>query len=195
MRGSRYDSIKPLLEIQEGIRSVTWTESFPTPTWKDFSTFRHNYRLHENLAVQQGRHIGVEVSLEPWLTVPDPIQIGVAVIARSTRYRNSQFPWRKILEAYPERVFVGLKQEHQDFQNNFGEITYRETKDLLELARVIAGASIVVSNQTCCWWISAGLGIKTLQETYCLDQNSVIDRPNLFYSRTVQEINALLDNL
>jgi hypothetical protein len=194
LRGDRFDALAPLLQSQPYVSEVTWTDAIPKTT-HDFSTFRHNYRVHENLAVQQARHIGVEISLEPWLSVPNPIETGVAVIARSSRYHNSQFPWRKILNAYSDKIFVGLQQEWKEFQATFGEIPYHETKDLLELARVIAGASVVVSNQTCAWWIAVGLGVTTIQESFLSDLNSVIERPNLVYSRNPSEINLLLDNL
>jgi len=193
MRGTRFDAIKPLLEIQPYIERAIWTETFPKGA-RDFSTFREKYRVHENLAIQQARHIGVEISLDPWLTIDQTIS-GGAIIARTSRYRNSLFPWRKILSHFPDRAFVGSPQEHKDFESLYGEIGFLPTKDLLELARVIAGAQIIVCNQSCPFWIAAGLGIPIIQETFWADMNSVIERPNCRYTRNVSELNSLLDSL
>lgn len=197
MRGDRFSSIKPLLEAQAYISSVTWTEGLPTPTWLDFSEFRRAYRYHENLGLQQARHIGLEsCSFDPWLTLPvEPSFRAETVICRTTRYRNSQFPWRRILSRFQDRVFVGLPQEHAEFVSQYGEIGFHHCKDLLELAQVIAGANMVVSNQTCAWWIAAGLGRPAIQETFLADMNSIIERPNLTYSRNSEEINHLIDTL
>lgn len=193
MRGERFNSLKPLLTLQPYIGSVEWTETFPKGT-KPFYSFRDHYKIHENLAIQQARHIGVEISLEPWLTVPDPIKQEV-VIARSPRYHNPQFPWRKVMASFTKKIFVGLRSEHEAFQESFGEIEYYPTKDILELARVICGASIVISNQTCAWWLAAGLGVRCIQETYLLDMNSCVERHGLTYTRNASEINSLIDSL
>ena len=192
MRGSRFLAIKPLLEVQPYIESVAWTEALPAYNWKDFSSFRNRYQPHRNLAVQQAEAIGVQISLDPWLTIPNPTQHNRPVIARTHRYHNSLFPWRKLLSVFTSPIFVGLPNEHKTFTDSYSDAEFVETKDMLELARVIAGASIVLSNQTAAWWIAAGIGKPTIQESYLTDLNSVIERPNLFYSRSASEINDLL---
>lgn len=190
MRGERFEAIKPLLEAQPYITKVEWSDH-ETDITHDFSTFRTHYRLHESLAHQQARHIGVEIDLNPWLSV-DASKHDRVVIARSLRYRNGLFPWRKLLERFTDRIFVGLPVEHREFESSFGEIEYVPTPNLLDLAKIISGAKLLISNQTAAWWIGAGLGIRTIQETYLKDTNSIIERPNLSYSRTISEINELL---
>lgn len=71
------------------------------------------------------------------------------------------------------------------------KIEYVQTKTLLHLAEIIAGASLVISNQTCSWWIAAGLGVPIIQESWAHDSNSVIERPDCKYSRNEEEIRAL----
>ena len=194
MFGTRFEAIRPFLEAQPYIKSCEWT--WGCKITHDFSGFRSNYQLHGNLAVQQANHIGVTIEPGcPWLSVPSPNRVAAAVIARSSRYHNPLFPWRKILSSYPDKVFVGTLAEHKEFAASYGEIAYYETKDLLELARVIAGAEQVIVNQTCAWWLSAGLGVPTIQETMQRDQNSIIERQGLRYTRDIGEVNTLLNSL
>lgn len=195
MYGARFDAIRPLLEAQPYIKSCEWTWNSMAIKY-DFSTFREQYQLHGNLAEQQARHVGVKIDLgSPWLSVSSPIPHGVAVIARSPRYHNPIFPWRRILSAFPERIFVGLPMEHKAFESSFGSIPFYPTKDLLELARVLAGARQVISNQTCAFWISVGLGQATIQETMSRDMNSIVERSNCRYTRDVSEVNSLIASL
>lgn len=190
MRGPRFEAIKPLLESQPYIHSVQWSDH-PRNITHDFSSFRSAYSLHGNLAEQQARHVGAQIKLHPWLQVETKVNNKI-VMARSLRYRNGLFPWRKLVERYKNKIFVGLPIEHREFENCFGEIEFVPTSDLLELAKIIADCKCLISNQTAAWWIGAGLGVPVVQETYLKDMNSIIERPNLTYSRTISEINELL---
>ena len=194
MRGYRFDAIQPLLTHQHYINSCEWTEK-TDGFGKDFSTFRSRYQLHGNLAEQQARHIGVQVStIEPWLKVIPSYHDNV-VIARTSRYHNPMFPWRKIVERFKNKIFVGSVVEHKDFQSQFGKIEFQPTQNLLELAQVIAGCKMLVSNQSCPFWIAAGLGMPLIQETYLSDMNSIVLRSNCSYTRNAREINDLLGAL
>lgn len=193
MFGQRFDAIKPLLEQQHYVNSVVWSDDFRNTT--DFSQFRTRYRVHHSLAKLQADFVGAKIdATKPWLKVI-PSYHNRTVIARTNRYHNSIFPWRRIMDAVTNPIFVGLPVEHRAFESYFGTIEYQPTSNLLELAQVIAGAKQVVSNQTCAWWIAAGLGIPTIQESFLNDLNSVIERPNLKYTRDIKEVNELIDSL
>lgn len=106
-------------------------------------------------------------------------------MARSSRYHNPYFPIFKLLERFPDLLFVGLPEEHKAFQQMFSPrkpIQYRPTKDLLELAGLIAGCKCLLSNQTAAWWIGAGLGVPLIQETWPGGPNSIIERKNAKYT-------------
>lgn len=179
MKGTRFDAIKPLLECQPYVHSVSWGEFEHGMT--NLSNFRTDHRYGENLISWQARHIGVAVSEEPWLTV-ERIQHGRPVVSRSLRYPGS-FDWKRALQTHGRNaLFVGLKEEHEVFQKNFGRIEWRPTRDLLELAQVIAGGTLLIANQSCPFWIGAGLGVPIMQETFHGDPNSIIRRPNCVYS-------------
>lgn len=183
MKGKRFDAIKPLLEAQPYIESVTWSDTVPAVDF-DFSTFRHDHILGENLAEWQARHFGVEISLEPWLTVPNLFRemSDRIIVARTARYQNWQFPWRRIVQEHGERIlFVGMPNEHAAFCKINGKVDHLPTADLLEVAQVIAGSSMLIANQTAACWVGLGLGHPLVQEQSPVTRDSVIERPNAQY--------------
>lgn len=179
LAGVRFEALAPLLLAQSYIHSVSWGE--PPSGCVDFSGFRLCPHDGMNLAYWQAKYAGAVVSMEPWLMV-DPIKHGRPVIARSSRYHNMEFPWRKILPMLVDPVFVGLPDEHKEFCSEFGwQVERHHTATLLETARFIAGARVFVGNQSAPFWIAAALGVKTVQETYHLALNSIIHRPGMSY--------------
>ncbi len=183
MRGARFEALKPLLEAQPYIRECAWSESM-IDGCHDFSTFRHDFRPDENLADWQARHFSVEISHDPWLScVRSPKSIGRTVVARSLRYQNRDFPWKSLISKHRNEIlFVGLPEEHRSFQISNGAIVeYCPTTNLLELAEVINGADRFIGNQSCPFWIAAGLGVPLIQEVWPQGPNSIIKRKNARY--------------
>lgn len=191
MKGARFESLKPLLELQPYVRSVKWVDSVNGAT-HNLSDFRSQHRRGDCLAISQARFLGVEASLDPWLTVGAP-RNGLVLFARSQRYHNPNFPWFQLIRKYPEALFVGLRSEYEDFMSEFGgqglhdksfrnRTSYQPTDDLLDLARIISGCDLFIGNQSCPFWIAAGLGVPIIQETWYHDPNSIIERPNAVYT-------------
>lgn len=102
-----------------------------------------------------------------WLTAdPSPVSRGAVVINRTSRYQNPHFPWAEILEHYGSRIiFVGTAKEHLAFCDHYGKVNYVETPDLWELARIIAGSSLFIGNQSSANAIAEGLKHHSIQET------------------------------
>lgn len=183
LRGARFESIKPLLLQQPYIHGLEWNPE-PQGVTHDFSTFRHNEIRGENLARWQARHFGLSVSLAPWLTVtPSTKAQGRVVVANSGRCRNPLFPWTRLLRFhYPNSLFVGLPDEHEDFRYRTSTRTeFLPTANLLELAEVIAGCQLFIGNQSCPFWIAAALGVPLIQEVWPQGPNSMVERPNAQY--------------
>jgi len=183
MKGKRYEALRPLLAAQPYVASVAWTDDWSEIT-HDFSTFRGSgLRQGESLAHWQARHIGTDISTEPWLSVrPSKVAYGRTVIARSPRYHNTARCWQKVVSRFKDALFVGLPEEHKALQGFTGsKIDYAPTNDLLEMAQIIAGASLFIGNQSSPWWIACGLGVPTIQESWPYGLNSMIDRPNCRY--------------
>lgn len=183
MEGKRFEVIRPLLAAQPYITGVRWSKNFEGVT-HDFSDFRHDHILGESLLEWQARHFGVAASTEPWLSGITPRQDmkGRIVVARTSRYWNWQFPWPTIVKAHRDRiVFIGLPDEHKEFQTLVGPVEYLPTADMLEVAEVIAGSDILISNQTAAGWVGLGLGHPLIQEQSPVTRDSMIPRENAQY--------------
>lgn len=181
LKGARFESIKPLLEAQPYIGRVEWQDT-PQECTHDFSGFRVNQQYGENLLDWQGRFMGVTPSHDPWLTcIRSGKSLGRTVIARSQRYHNPGFPWHVVLHKHRNCLFVGLESEHFEFCRTVGRVEFMPTNNLLELAEVIAGANLFVGNQSCPYWVAAGLGVPIIQESWPHSPNSQVHRPNAKY--------------
>jgi hypothetical protein len=181
MKGARFEAIKPLLEAQPYIGSVKWEDS-PQEFTHDFRDFRQQEQYGESLLEWQARYLGVTASTDPWLTARrSEKSIGRAVVSRSLRYRNPGFPWNVALHKHKEVIFVGLREEYEDFIKTCGRAEYVPTNDLLEVAELINGADIFIGNQSCPFWIAAGLGQRLIQEGWPQQPNSQVKRPNARY--------------
>ncbi len=102
----------------------------------------------------------------PWLTVPKKTtpQSVSYVINRTQRWLPStnSYLWNQWREqGVPETsVFVGLPEEHRAFEASTGwKIEYLPTKNMLELAQVIAGAEQFIGNQSVALSLAIGLGV------------------------------------
>jgi hypothetical protein len=120
----------------------------------------------------------------PWLKVDRPERVDgrSVVFARSPRYRNPAFPWRRIWEAYGARaVFLGLPDEHRAFEREVGAVPHLRTADLMEAARIIAGAELFVGNQSALYAVAEGLKARTIQETCPGQPNCIFPRPGALH--------------
>lgn len=181
MRGSRFEAIKPILEAQPYIGSVTWQE-VPKGITHDLTNFRSIWAPGCTLLELQSKYLGVTVSDAPWLwAMRSPKSLGRTVFARSPRYQNPQFPWNALAQKHRNALFVGSEGEYEAFRGLVGNIEFCPTPDLLTLAEIIAGCSLFVGNQSCPFWIAVGLGVPLIQETWPHDPNSIVKRPNARY--------------
>jgi hypothetical protein len=157
-------SLRPLLDCQPYIKSVEFAD-FPVGVALD-AWRRQRWPKIYSLADRALDLVGAAHAERdrPWLVV-EPNRVARVVFARSPRYHNPRFPWRRVVERYGrEAVFVGFPDEHAAFVREFGDVPYFPTKDYLELARVLAGSELVVVNQTSTFWVAMGLGCRIVQE-------------------------------
>lgn len=179
---SRFNLIKSLLDLQPYILSVEWQDE-PTGITHDLSLFRTK-RLYSSLAHWQAEYLGIpDLNTSPWLFVDSNSHERI-IVSRSTRYHNSRFPWETVIQKLGNKLlFVGLPEEHLAFETEWRtKIDYTPTDNLLDVASLIAGAPLGFYNQSCPFWIAIGLGKKLVQESYEQEPNSVIPRPNAYYS-------------
>ena len=160
MKGAKYEALRPLLEAQPYIHSIRYEEN-PKDVTHDGTGFRKFHNNGEDIVVIQARNLKVPPpGYRKWIHVtPDPRTAGRIVVARSPRYRNYNFPWRKIARRYGSKLsFVGIVQEYEAFVRETGvKVEWLPTRDLLDVARAIEGADFFFGNQSSPFWVAAGL--------------------------------------
>ena len=178
----KWGGLDLLLKQQPYINDVReWRREMVTINLNDFRA-----KLFKAIRVGQSKdkslvdwHIeahGLPLSLKDsaWLTVAEPIKAARVVFNRTGPgrephhvYHNLMFPWHRVWQKYhQDAVFIGSKLEYDVFRNTCGEVPYYPTSNLLEAARVIAGADLFVGNQSCCFWIAEGMKKKLVLEVW-----------------------------
>jgi hypothetical protein len=193
---SDYKWLAPLLESQDYVKNVSpWNgetidydlDEFRGTVGQSFTgnfletyfkTFKIDYKIDDVLA--------------PWLTVA-PKMVAPLVVTRTFRWRSDKTStiktWLTLIrdnKLADNAVFIGLPHEHDDFQKLFNvKIPYYKCRDFLDMAEVIAGCNMFLSNQTFAYGIAQGLGKSTVLETLTfrpLQQNECFfPRTGCFY--------------
>ena len=196
LRGARYEWLKPLLEAQPYLKSVTWEEE-PENIDVSFTTFRDIYQPHHSLAWTQAKYVGLDLTdVSPWLFV-DP-QKGLEdkiIIHRSHRYQNPAMPWKLIKQKFGDRLLcVGLPEERSALEAEMGgfRLSHLKCPNALELARAIRGSSAFIGNQSSPFWIAVALGGKVVQETWPEKPDSIIARSNAIYFQSDVDTDRML---
>lgn len=169
LTAERFRLIQPLLALQGYVEGVEYKNAWQVIP-EGFNNFRHHVGNGVNLAAAHYRAMGLPVpaKIAPWLVVDRVEHEADVVFSRSPRWTNPHRAaiWRKLYRAYGQRaVFVGLPEEWQEFEATVGKVRYVPTADLLEAARVIAGAKLFCGNQSCPLAIAIGLGQRCVVET------------------------------
>lgn len=163
---NRLHLIQPLLESQPYIKSVKPHDGEPVH-W-DASDFRKYHQWTQSLHQSHLAHYRSQTHLptvtpdfrKPWLSgiKADPRAAGRVVVHRTPRYNNDDFPWRKIFDFYGSRILiVGTPEERGMLTSYAGDAEYVPTADLLEVAQLVAGSSLVIAGQSCVLAIAEGL--------------------------------------
>lgn len=196
MTPERFAAIKPLLKAQEYIDDVKmWNHE---PITHNFANFRSHYRRNLNLSQIQAMYIGTnpEGSLRPWIhAVPKPN--GRVVIHRSPRHQNDLFPWRGLIRHFGKRLlYCGVRFEYEEFARGNGDVEFYETRDLLELAEMIAGSELFVGNQSSPYWVAEGMKHNCILEQSIRVPDSNFDRPGCLrvIGETFHWHGALIEN-
>ena len=189
MTGFKYDSVKPLL-VSQGIE-VELNSNTPSIDY-DVSNWRECYEHHISLTDAQARYLRLvprgtgHLSITgPWLKVDaDPCTRGRVIFNRTPRYRNPGFCWKDALVHFGSRsLFIGTKEEHEEFERLVGKIEHHPTADCLKIANAIEGADFFVGNQSSSFWIAAALRKPLVQEVDLVVTNSIIEYAGAHYPR------------
>ncbi len=147
--------------------TINWASEGFRPKWHN--GINNLADCHARHALDTGFIQSMPDMSKPWLTIEgDKKWEGRVVVNKSARYANHLFPWRAIVEHYGRRiVFLGMPEEHQSFCANYGHVEYHRTENMLEVAKIIAGSSLLIANQSSCMTIAEGLKHPRIQES-CL---------------------------
>ena len=192
MNGFRYESVKPLLEKQNYITSVEYNDhpdrvDFDNTHWRQCKDGYAGYRENTLLSDIQAEYWNANISYDPWIDVEASKETkDRIIITRTDRYRNYNFPIRKILKHIGDRaLYVGTSDEWNTFQGELGvNIEHHKTESLLNVAQAIKGSDMLVCEQSCTWWIAIGMGHKALRSTSWYGADGVLKRDNLHYCKT-----------
>jgi hypothetical protein len=183
MRREHYEAIRPLLAIQPYIADVKWWNAWEARDCP-LNQFRRNLWPSRSIAQAQLTAVGkphAEAERQ-WLTVDRSERVAPVVFGRGGRWRNPQFPWKRVHEKYgKDAVFLGTLEEWEDFTRTVGPVAYRRTDDLLQAARIIAGADLIVSNQSCLYAIAEGLKKPAVVEIDLDHDNCRFVRPGVVH--------------
>lgn len=182
------DSLATLLDYQPAIWSTVYTESRPWSMDYDLNQFRRAWTEHrairdESIVQMVAHTFGVECDgSQPWLTVPKIDPINRIIVSRSDRYHSEPFPWFKLVAEHKDRMlFVGLPTEHEKFCCMFGQVEYRKTGTILELAQVIQAGRCFIGNQSAPMALALGMGQNVIQEVWPVNPNCRLPRDNAIY--------------
>lgn len=182
--------IAPLIRMQSYIKECKFHEGEKIDV--DLDRFRDYWNKQPHNAVFAKRiadyvcetfHVPISVLNSSWLDYPKISDRGdMIVVNRTTRYQNRFFPWRAIVRENRDKIlFIGLKDEYDNFSRQFGRVMFRQPRDFCEAAIQIAVSKIFVGNQSCCYAIAEGLKHNTVQEVFPYDPNCIFNRPNADY--------------
>jgi hypothetical protein len=110
---------------------------------------------------------------QPWLECGEPITFSKKVIvSRSPRYQ-SNWPFFSMYRHYLSHnaIFVGLKKEHELFEWSVDTpIEFFDVENALNLAKVIMGSDLLISNPT--FALSVGMGLPNKNIIQEFDKNA-----------------------
>jgi hypothetical protein len=108
---------------------------------------------------------------EPWFTVPNPRKTKPYVVNRTLRGFtppgcNPTYDYWREQGVDRDAIFVGLPDEYEAFKKLTGwNLEYYPTKNMLELAEVIAGCEQFIGNQSVALALAQGLRVDYAYET------------------------------
>jgi hypothetical protein len=182
--------IRPILECQPWVDKVLIVKTNPACKLINLDTFRDV--LNYPLSMGNISHWYYPTSFdlftppnlhEPWLEGISKTRLPGKdiVLFRSSRYRIQNLDYG-ILRKYASRIaFLGVDAEHIDFQEKFFKVDKIEIKDFKHAASIIAGARLVIGNQTGLFSLAEALKANRLLETSPVCPNVIMAGGNFQY--------------
>lgn len=192
----QFDMLLPLLKTQVWIKRVRWSQFYPiAEDVHDMNGFRKLWPRRHTLGIKtlceaQFEHLGIREGFDPahaWLGLQPSWQgtnLPRVVIHRSARWRQDDQMWRKLVNAYREKLlFVGTADEYFEFENTYGAVSFWKVRDFLEMAEIITFAIGFVGNQSFPMALAIGFGQNVFQEQSLATPDCAFDRPGSFWTQ------------
>jgi hypothetical protein len=151
----------------------------------DLSTYRNGGMVYgDNIANRVARWAGAKIDLgKPWIkSSKNNYTSGKIIVSRGARWHGEFFPWKEIVDTFSEDImFVGHKEEHEDFCKKFGRVEHLHTIDLYDVAEAIAASSLFIGNQSSPNAIANALRAPSIVETCLYAFDCIYERDNTTY--------------
>lgn len=189
-----YINLYPLLKRQSYITDVEAWDKLEVPTHNldefrkiQFKSFVGNY--------VEGYHRAFDVLMpgniyeQTWIEA-DTKKVKPVVVCRSSRYRcpNGDTNHKELYNKFNLKnvgLFIGSADEYNDYVQRIGSIDRYDVTDFLDMANVINGSELFISNQTFAFSLAMGLGKESILETrkdlHILTNECYFPRKNVQY--------------
>lgn len=147
--------ILPLLKTVKFIDKITFGDDIPKNNRViDLSIFRKCAINFSSGDIRQwiynviGIHLPQDFSKQHIFITPDFRFKDKVILVKTKRYNNALLDLNQLKNYANRFVFIGLENEHNEFEQNHFKVDYYKVKDALEFAQLLAGAQGIISNQT-----------------------------------------------
>lgn len=180
MTAERVPSISEFLEQLPYISKCVWN---PSEAQFNLDLWRKNcYTAGLNIAEMHLKAFSLPFQHQgaPWIQI-EGIKKTEVIINRTRRWRNEDFPWKRVVELYGRNIgFVGTEDERREFTGRFGHVRHIKTDTLLMLAKVISGCTLFIGNQSAPLAIAEGMHKRVIQEAHVRRANCQFKREGSF---------------
>jgi len=155
-------------------QSYLQVEQLSFAEWKQFEVTHNLDKFREvsevSVAKMHLKAFNVDFDLtRPWLFNIEPLKVAKIVIhdTGDQRTPGHTVNWELLRPYLKDCVFIGYKNDYDDFVQNRGlNVEWYQTETLYDIARVIAGANLMVCNQSAPYTIAEGLKIPLALDLY-----------------------------
>lgn len=114
-------------------------------------------------------------SAVPWITGIPKKAVADIVVSRTARHPG-EFDWARLRNYAARSVFIGLEDEWRAFCQNYFMIPFYRVENLLDFARVVAGAKLFVGNQSFGLALADAMSIPRVAELWAPSPNRLAQR-------------------
>lgn len=200
-------NFKSFLSQQNYIKDVVFTDNENIKIDYNLNKFRtffvdwgnKKYNVEEAAKLRQTNlveltqkefNLSGNLYLDKWLSCDEKVDTLPIVVNRTSRYNNSLFPWRQIIEFIGDKImFVGHENEYNNFINKFGKVEYKKALNFNELFKIINSCNLFIGNQSFCYSLAEGLKKSCIQETDTYMNNCMYFRKDSHITNTVEKMN------